>query len=93
MKLLEGIIYTRDMNKLVAALESMGLIVHEIMYDRRRTVSDGILEGIACVYNLLNRVKIRTVISDELVATMMETLRSFGNCEFVIIPKGHICPA
>jgi nitrogen regulatory protein PII len=91
MKRVEGIIYTRDMGKLAAVLESMGLIVHEIVYDGRRTVSDGISEGIACIYDLLNRVKIRTVISDERVGTMMETLRSFGNCEFVIIPEEQFC--
>lgn len=93
MKLIEGIIYTRDLGRLAAALEAMGLIVHEIVYDGRRTKRYGIVEGIACVYNLLNRVKIRTVIGDERVGMMMETLRSFGNCEFVIIPEEQFCPA
>lgn len=93
MKMVEGIIYTRDMKKLIATLEAMGLIVHEIVYDGRRTVRYRVLEGIACVCNLLNRVKIRTVISDGLVGTMMENLRSFGNCDFVIISEEHFCLA
>jgi nitrogen regulatory protein PII len=93
MKLVVGIIYTRDMQKLSAALEAMGLIVHQIAYDSRKSVRSGVLEGIACVYNLLNRVKICTVISDELVGTMMKTLRSLGSCEFVIIQGKQICLA
>ena len=93
MKLLEGIIYTKDMEKLTAALEAMGVVVHKVVYDGRRTVHYGMDEGIARVYNLLNRVKIRTVIGDERLGTMLETLRSFGNCKFVIIPEEQICPA
>jgi nitrogen regulatory protein PII len=93
MKLVVGIIYTRDMLKLGDALEAMGLIVHEIAYDGRRAVHCRVFEGVACVYRLLNRVKIRTVISDELVGMLMETLHSFGNCKFVIIPEEQSCPA
>ena len=92
MKLVVGIIYTRDMLKLGDALEAMGLIVHEI-YDGRRTVQYRVFEGVAYMYRLLNRVKIRTVISDELVGTLMETLHSFGNCKFVIIPEWQVCPS
>ena len=93
MKLVVGIIYTRDMLKLGDALEAMGLIVHEIACDGCRTVQYRVFEGVACVYRLLNRVKIRTVISDELVGTLMETLHSFGNCKFIIIPEEQICVA
>lgn len=93
MKLVVGIIYTRDMLKLGDALEAMGLIVHGIAYEGRRTVHYRVFEGVACVYRLLNRVKIRTVISDELVGTLMETLHSFGNCKFIIIPEEQICLA
>jgi nitrogen regulatory protein PII len=91
MKLVVGIIYTRDMLKLGDALEAMGLIVHEFSYDGRRSAHCRVFEGVACVYRLLNRVKIRTVISDELVGTLMETLRGFGNCKYVIIPEEQIC--
>ena len=93
MKLIVGIIYTRDMLKLGDALEAMGLIVHEIAYKGRRAGHYRVFEGVAHMYRLLNRVKIRTVISDELVGTMMETLRSFGSCEFVIIQGKQICLA
>jgi nitrogen regulatory protein PII len=93
MELVKGIIYTRDMQKLTAALEAMGLIVHEIVYDGRRTMRNGVLEGIASVYNLINRVKIRVIISDELVGTIMDNLRSLGNCQFIILPKDQICLA
>ena len=93
MKLLEGIIYTKEMEKLTAALETMGVVVHNVVYDGRRTVHLGMVEGIACVYSVLNRVKIRTVIGDERLGTMLETLRSFGNCKFVIIPEGQFCLA
>jgi nitrogen regulatory protein PII len=93
MKLVEGTIDTRDMAKLSNALEAMGLIVLEIIYDGRRTVNYGIIEGIACVYNLINRVKIRTIVSDERVGAMMDTLHGFGNCKFIIIPEERFCPA
>ena len=93
MKLLVGIIYTRDMLKLGDALEAMGLIVHEIAYDGSKTGQQRVFEGVAYLYRLLNRVKIRTVISDELVGTMLETLHSFGNCKFAIIQEGQICLA
>jgi len=93
MKMVEGIIYTRDMKKLAAVLEAMGLIVQEIVYDSSRTARYGIFKGIAYVYSLLNSVKIRTVIGDEQVGTLMETLHSFGNCKFVIFPEEQICLA
>jgi nitrogen regulatory protein PII len=93
MKLVVGIIYTRDMLKLGDALEAMGLIVHEISYEGRRAVQYKVFEGVAHMYRLLNRVKIRTVISDDLVGTLMEALHSFGNCKFVIIPEWQICPS
>ena len=91
MKLVEGIIYTRDMAKLSKALESKGLIVHEVVYDGRRTINSGILKGIAYIYNLINRVKIRIVINDDLVGTLMDTLHSFGDCRFDIFPEEQIC--
>jgi nitrogen regulatory protein PII len=93
MKLVEAIIYTRDMKKLAAALEAGGLIVREVIYDGSRALNSGTLIGIAYVYDLINRVKIRTVINDDLVGTLMDTLHSFGDCRFVIIPEERFCPA
>lgn len=93
MKLVEGIIYTRDMEKLSKALEAKGLIVQEVVYDGRRTINSRVLKGVACMYNLINRVKIRAVINDDLIGMIMETLKDFGNCEFVIIPEERFCLA
>jgi nitrogen regulatory protein PII len=92
MRLIVAIIHTKDMQKLAEALEAMGLIVHEIAYEGRKAVRYKIVEGVANIYRLLNRVKVHTVICDELVGTLMETLHSFGNCKFVITPE-QICPA
>lgn len=93
MKLLEGVIFTRDMEKLAKALEAKGLIVHEIVYDGCRKVNTGLSKGVVCLYNLINRVKIRTIINDELVGSIMDTLSSFGDCKFVIFPEELICLA
>jgi nitrogen regulatory protein PII len=93
VKLVEGIIYTRDMDVMSKALEAQGLIVQEVIYDGRRAINSGILKGIAYVYNLINRVKIRIVINDDLVGTLMDTLHSFGECRFVIFPEEQICLA
>ncbi len=91
MKKVEGIIYTRDLAKLSQALEAKGFIVQEVMYDGRRAINTGVLKGIAYVYNLINRVKIRIVINDDLVGTLMDTLKSFGNCSFNIFPEERAC--
>jgi nitrogen regulatory protein PII len=91
MKQVEGIIFTRDLEKLSKALEAQGFVVQEVMYDGRRAINSGILKGIAYVYNLINRVKIRIVINDDLVGTLMETLRGFGECRFDIFPEERIC--
>ena len=91
MKNVEGIIYTRDLEKLSKALEANGFIVQEVMYDGRRAINSGVLKGIAYVYNLINRVKIRIVINDDLIGTLMDTLRSFGNCSFNIFPEEQNC--
>jgi nitrogen regulatory protein PII len=91
MKQVEGIIFTRDLEKLSKALEAQGFVVQEVLYDGRRAINSGILKGIAYVYNLINRVKIRIVISDDLVGELMDTLRSFGNCSFDIFPEERIC--
>ena len=93
MKLVEGIIYTRDMERLSQALEAKGLIVQEVIYDGRKAINSGIRKGIAYLYNLINRVKIRTVINDDLVGTLMDTLCSFGDCRFDIFPEERICLA
>jgi nitrogen regulatory protein PII len=93
MKKVEGIIYTRDLEKLSKALEAKGFIVQEVLYDGRRALNSGVLRGIAYVYNLINRVKIRIVINDDLIGTLMDTLRSFGNCSFNIFPEERICLA
>ena len=91
MKLIEGMIYTKDIEKLSKALEAKGLIVHEIVYDGCRKVNTGLSKGVVCLYNLINRVKIRAVINDDLVGTLMDTLKSFGDCRFVILPEERIC--
>jgi nitrogen regulatory protein PII len=93
MKKVEGIIYTRDLKKLSQALEAAGFIVQEVLYDGRRAVNSGVLNGIAYIYNLINRVKIRIVINDDLVGSLMDTLRGFGNCSFNIFPEEQICLA
>jgi nitrogen regulatory protein PII len=91
MQQVEGIIYTKDLDKLSKALEEKGLIVQEVIYDGRKAKDCGILKGIAYIYNLINRVKIRIVISDELVSMLTDTLRSFGDCSLVIFPEERIC--
>jgi nitrogen regulatory protein PII len=91
MKQVEGIIFTRDLEKLSTALEAKGFIVQEVMYDGRRAINTGVLKGIAYIYNLINRVKIRIVINDDLVGTLMDTLRSFGECRFDIFPEERLC--
>jgi len=91
MKKVEGIIFTRDLEKLSEALEANGFIVQEVMYDGRRAINSGVFKGIAYIYNLINRVKIRIVINDDLVGTLMETLRSFGECRFDIFPEEQFC--
>ena len=91
MKKVEGIIYTRDLEKLSKALEAQGFIVQEVFYDGRRAINSGVFKGIAYVYNLINRVKIRIVINDDLVGTLMDTLRSFGNCTLNIFPEERLC--
>ena len=93
MKLLEGVIVTRDMEKLAKALEAKGLIIHEIVYDGCRKVNTGLSKGVVCLYNLINRVKIRTIINDELVGSIMDTLSCFGDCKFVIFPEEQFCLA
>ena len=91
MKQVEGIVYTRDVENLSKALEAHGFIVQEVVYDGRRAINSGIHKGIAYIYNLINRVKIRIVINDNLVGILMETLRSFGDCSFEILPGERIC--
>ena len=91
MKQVEGIIYTKDLERLSKALEERGLIVQEVVYDGRMAINSGILKGIAYIYNLINRVKIRIVINDELVATLMDTLRGFGDCRLAVFPEDRIC--
>jgi nitrogen regulatory protein PII len=91
MQQVEGIIYTKDMEKLSKALEEKGLVVQEVIYDGRMAKNSGILKGIAYIYNLINRVKIRIVISDDLVSMLVDTLRSFGDCRLVVFSEERIC--
>jgi nitrogen regulatory protein PII len=91
MKMVQGIIYTRDLEKMSKALEAKGFIVQEVMYDGRKAINSGALKGIAYIYNLINRVKIRIVINDDLLGTFMDTLHSFGDCRFDISPEERIC--
>ena len=87
MKQVEGIIYTKDLEQLSKALQERGLVVQEVVYDGRMAINTGILKGIAYIYNLINRVKIRIVINDELVAVLMDTLRPFGDCRLAVLQK------
>jgi nitrogen regulatory protein PII len=89
MKFITGIIYTRDLQKVAEALKAMGLIVHQITSGGRGTLHHGVTDGLAIVHHVFNRVKIRTMIRDELVGTMLDALHSFGNCRFVITPEEH----
>jgi nitrogen regulatory protein PII len=91
MQQVEGIIYTKDLEKLSKALEEKGLMVQEVIYDGRKTKNSGILKGIAYIYNLINRVKIRIVINDDLVGMLMDTLRSFGDCRFIVFQEVQVC--
>ena len=91
MKQVEGIIYTKDLEQLSRALEAKGMTVQEVVYDGRMATNSGILKGIAYMYNLINRVKIRIVINDDLVATLLETLRRFGDCRLVVFSEELIC--
>ena len=91
MKLVQGIIFTKDLETLSQALEAKGFIVQEVIYDGRRALNSGIRKGIAYVYNLVNRVKIRIVINDDLVGELMDTLRSFGSCSLDIFPDEQPC--
>jgi nitrogen regulatory protein PII len=93
MKLVQGIIFTRDMEKLSKSLEAKGYIVKEVIHEGRRAINSSVIIGIAHVYNLINRVKIRIVISDDLLGELMDTLHSFGNCSFNISPEERICLA
>jgi nitrogen regulatory protein PII len=90
MEKVEVIIYTRDLKKLAKALEAKDIDVQEVMYDGRRAINYGGNKVIAYVYNLLNGVKIRIVMNDDLTNTLMKTLRSFGNCSFYIFPIEQI---
>jgi len=91
MQQVEGIIYTNDMEKLSKALEAKGIIVQKVIYDGRKIMNSGILKGIAYIYNLINRVKIRIVINDDLVGTLMDTLRCFGDCKLVVFQQEPVC--
>lgn len=89
MKLIEGIVYSKDVGKIVDALETMGLIVH----DGHRTVNNGIIKGMAYIYDMVTRIRIRTVIGDEMVGIVMETLHGFGDCKIAILPAESVCLA
>ena len=91
MQQVEGIIYTKDLEKLSKALEGKGLIVQEVIYDGRMAKNSGIIKGIVYIYNLINRVKIRIVISDDLVGMLKDTLYSIGDCKLVVLPEDRIC--
>jgi nitrogen regulatory protein PII len=93
MKLVQGIIFTRDLENLSKALEAKGFIVKEVIHESRKAINSRVINGIAHVYNLINRVKIRIVINDDLVGELMDTLHSFGNCSFNISPEERICLA
>jgi nitrogen regulatory protein PII len=91
MKNVEGIIYTKDLENLSKALESNGFIVQEVVYDGCRVINSGFIKGIAYMYNLINRVKIRIVVNDDMVGKLMDTLRSFGNCSINIYSEEQVC--
>ncbi|MGD0586177.1 MAG: P-II family nitrogen regulator [Oryzomonas sp.] len=90
MKQVDGIINTKDMERLSKALEAKGFIVYEVMYNGSRAINSGILKGVAYIYNQFNRVKIKIVIDDNLVGTLMDTLCSIGECSFDISPEVRV---
>jgi|GEM_PF-2002280 len=93
MKQVDGIIITKDMESLSKALEAKGFTVCEIMYNGSRAINSGILKGVAYVYGQMNRVMIKIVIDDNLVGTVTDILRSFGECSFDISPEVRACLA
>jgi len=93
MKQVDGIICTSDLENLSKALKEKGFIVHEVIYDGRRAINCRISKGVVYVYNQVNKVKIKIVIEDDLVDTLMDTICSFGNCSLDISPEVRICLA
>jgi len=45
MKMVQGMIYTRDLDTLSKALEAKGFIVQEVMYDGRKAINSGALNS------------------------------------------------
>lgn len=90
MKQVDGIIITKDMEKLSQALEAKGFIVYQVIYNGSRAINSGILKGVAYIYSQINRVMIKIVIDDNLVDTLMDTLRSFGECSLDISPEVRV---
>jgi len=93
MKQVDGIICTNDLENLSKALNEKGFIVHEVIYDGRMAINCRISKGVVYVYNQVDKVKIKIVIEDDLVDTLMDTLCSFGNCSLDISPEVRICLA
>jgi nitrogen regulatory protein PII len=84
MKQVDGIIFTKDMERLSQALEAKGFIVYEVMYNGSRAINSGILKGVAYIYSQISRVMIKIVIDDNLVGTLTDTLRGIGECSLDI---------
>ena len=90
MQQVDGIIITKDMERLSQALEAKGFIVYQVMYNGSRAINSGILKGVAYIYNQINRVMIKIVIDDNLVGTLMDTLRGIGECSLDISPEVRV---
>jgi nitrogen regulatory protein PII len=90
MKQVDGIIITKDMERLSQALEAKGFIVCEVMYNGSRAINSGILKGVAYIYSQISRVMIKIVIDDNLVDTLSDTLCSFGKCSLEISPEVRV---
>jgi nitrogen regulatory protein PII len=85
MKQVDGIIFTKDMERLSQALEAKGFIVYQLMYNGSRAINSGILKGVAYIYSqIMSRVMIKIVIDDNLVGTLTDTLRGIGECSLDI---------
>ncbi len=90
MKQVDGIIITKDMERLSQALEAKGFIVYEVMYNGSRAINSGIFKGVAYIYSQISRVMIKIVIDDNLVGTLTDILRGIGECSLDISPEVRV---
>ncbi|MCM0084245.1 hypothetical protein L4X63_21920 [Geomonas sp. Red32] len=103
MKLMKGIVYTREIGRVALALQGAGLVVNESGSDRQPVRVTGPTgartpfpeaesgPGTAWLNLLLNRVRITTLVSDEMIGAVMESVRVIGECKFSVLeaPRLH----